>query len=203
MTRPDDSFADFVARIQSGDESAETELVRRFSNRLLSLASQNLDDRIRNLVDPEDAVLSAFRSFFAANTQGKFELRNWNSLWGLISLITIRKCIRYNSQGRAEVRKVGRNPGHGETESEESYLTEAVDRAPTPSEVLMLTETLEQLLGEEDERTRSILALRLQGYSQMEICELVACSERTVRRALHRGKRRLKRLLSADQEETE
>src|SRR5262249_26315375 len=61
----DDSFALLMLRLKAGDEAAATEVFGRFLRRLIVLASRQFDSWIRNRVDVEDVVQSAYKSFFA------------------------------------------------------------------------------------------------------------------------------------------
>ena len=71
---------------------------------------------------------------------------------------------------------------------------QALAREPTPSAVLMLAETVEQLMDELNGRERDMLALSLQGYTPAEISPRVGRTERTVQRVLKRIRQRLERM---------
>src|SRR5437773_1756774 len=83
---PSDSFADVIARLQAGDDKAAREIVGRFTARLIALARTHLDQRLKQKVDPEDVLQSVYKSFFVRFAQGQFELKNWESLWGLLTI---------------------------------------------------------------------------------------------------------------------
>ena len=61
----------------------------------------------------------------------------------------------------------------------------ASGREPTPEEVAVFNESLDQLFGVLDEKQQKIVILRLQGHSNLEISEKLDCSERTIYRALN------------------
>ncbi len=84
------SFADFLTRLQSKDDAAAEELFGRFTHQLIALALRHVNAGLRHKVDPEDVVQSAYKSFFVRYSDGKLNLINWNSLWGLLTLITVR-----------------------------------------------------------------------------------------------------------------
>src|SRR5262249_55483126 len=71
---------------------------------------------------------------------------------------------------------------------------EAIAREPTPAEAAQLTDTVEQLMRDLDERDRPVLSLSLQGYTVPEIAAQVQRIERTVYRALERIPTRLEQL---------
>src|SRR5438874_1802198 len=63
-TMADPSFAQLMARLQARDEAAAAEVFGRFGQRLIGLARQHLDMRVRQKVDPDDVMQSALKSFF-------------------------------------------------------------------------------------------------------------------------------------------
>ena len=40
----------------------------------------------------EDVMASVFKSFFRRHAEAPFDLSSWDSLWSLLTLITLRKC---------------------------------------------------------------------------------------------------------------
>ena len=107
---------------------------------------------------------SVYRSFFTRHRAGQFDLGNWGSLWGLLAVITVRKCL-----SRAEYYRAGRRNVAGEVDvaprgEAASGFGEVIDREPTPMESAVLAETVEGMmrgLGPDD---RTIIELSLQGY---------------------------------------
>src|SRR5687767_9707448 len=87
-----DSFQALLAHLQAGDPEAGGRIVSRFAYRLIGLARSRLDRLVRQKVDPEDVVQSVFRSFFLRQGEGKWRLESWNSLWAILTVITLRKC---------------------------------------------------------------------------------------------------------------
>src|SRR4051812_14113370 len=88
----EESFADLMARLRAGDQDAAARVYQHFARRLIGLARSRLDGLMRRKEDPEDVVQSVFRSFFARQAGGQFDLDDWNSLWSLLTVITLRKC---------------------------------------------------------------------------------------------------------------
>src|ERR1700722_4305434 len=60
----DDSFGLLMGGLQGGDAEAAGALFHRFAQRLIALARQRLEPRLRSKVDPEDILQSVFKSFF-------------------------------------------------------------------------------------------------------------------------------------------
>src|SRR5207249_524909 len=90
---PHDSFARLMARLRAGDDGAAAAVFQRFARQLIARARAHLDARLRPKLDPEDVVQSVYRSFFNRYGAGQFELGTWNDLWGLLTVITLRKCV--------------------------------------------------------------------------------------------------------------
>jgi RNA polymerase sigma-70 factor, ECF subfamily len=88
----DNDFNRLIDCLRRGDEDAASEVFHRFARRLIALARSQLDSWIRTRVEPEDVVQSVFRSFFTRFEAGQFQLGNWDNLWTVLTLITIRQC---------------------------------------------------------------------------------------------------------------
>jgi RNA polymerase sigma-70 factor (ECF subfamily) len=187
-----DSFDTLLAQLHAGDDEAAARIFHRFADRLIALAHSQLRQGLQRKVDPEDVLQSVFRSFVRRLRAGQFQLDSWDSLWAVLTVMTLRKCGHLQEYFQAARRDVRR---------EEQGMAEAIQalgavcaRNPTPEEAAVLTDLLESVLRPFDERDRRIVTLHLQGYSQAEICEDVGRAERTVRRTIARVRKRLKHL---------
>jgi RNA polymerase sigma-70 factor (ECF subfamily) len=187
------TFPEFLARLQSGDDAAARELFARFAGRLLTLARGRFSDALRHKVDPEDVVQSAFKSFFFRYGDGKLDAVSWDSLWGLLALITVRKCAQRAAYHRAECRDHAREVSGPDGADGAAWL-DPLGREPTPLEAAELGETLQQVLAALDEEDRPVLELSLQGYTTREISERLGRAERTVRLLREGVRKRLERM---------
>ena len=186
----DDSFADLMDRLCTGDEAAAADVFHRFTHRLIALARAHLDSRLRAVVDPEDVIQSVFKSFFLRHARGKPIWGGWDGLWTLLALITVRKCghrARRFDAARRDVRAEVTAPG----KTDESSVIEAFSDEPLPEEAVMLSEVVEQLLRDLGKRDGDILTLALQGYSAREISDRLDRPLRTVYHVLKRIQKRL------------
>jgi RNA polymerase sigma factor (sigma-70 family) len=188
-----DSFAEFLARLHNRDDAAAQELFGRFTHQLIALALRHVDAGLRHKVDPEDIVQSAYKSFFFRYGAGKVDVINWNSLWGLLTLITVRKCAERAAYHRAERRDAAREVSLQRGDEATPWL-DPLGREPTPLEAAVLSETVEQLLSGLDEEERPILELSLQGFTTREISERLGRAERTVRLFRECVRHRLERM---------
>src|SRR5262249_3026152 len=188
-----DSFAEWLRGLQAGDGAAAQELFGRFTYQLIALALRHIEAGLRHKVDPEDVVQSAYKSFFVRYGAANLNVVNWNSLWGLLTLITVRKCAERVAYHRAECRDAVRELAPPQRE-EAAPCLEAFGREPTPLEAVMLSETVKQLLDGLDADERPILELSLQGYTTREISERLGRAERTVRLLREGVRHRLERM---------
>ena len=187
------SFTEFLERLRSQDDAAAQELFVRFAQQLIALAQRHIGAGLRHKVDPEDVAQSAYKSFFFRYGAENLDVVNWNSLWGLLTLITVRKCAERAAYHRAERRDAARevtlSPGN-----EAAPWQDPLGREPTPLEAAVLNETVEQLLAGLDEEERPILELSLQGHTTREISEQLGRAERTVRLLREGVRHRLERM---------
>lgn len=183
-----------MTRLRAGDERAAAEVLERFGRRLIALARSRLDGRLRQKLDPEDVVQSVYKSFFLRQADGRLDPGDWDSLWTLLTVLTLRKCGRWAAHFQTARRQVSAEvalqPAAGGWE--------ALADEPSPSEVLALTETVEELHRGLEGRDRDIVTLALQGYAASEISTQLNRPERTVYRVLSRVKQKLQRLHDND-----
>jgi RNA polymerase sigma-70 factor (ECF subfamily) len=182
-----------MERLRSGDEAAATEVFQRYLRRLIALAGKQFDARVRERADVEDAVLSAFRTFFSRAGRGEFDLAGWGQLWSLLAVITLRKCARRRRAMKAARRDRSREVDARSVKS--GGLRQVPDPSPSPVEAAIISETIEELLRELDADDRPIVEHILQGYTAEETAARLDCSERTVRRVRQRAKQCLERLI--------
>jgi RNA polymerase sigma-70 factor (ECF subfamily) len=193
VTATKDSFAEFLARLRAGDSAAFRELFQRFTRQLVALARARFGPPLEHRIDPEDVVQSAYKSFFRRYGDGNLEAGNWNSLWGLLTLITLRKCAERVAYHRAECRDAAREVSGQPGSEAGAPWQEVLSREPTPVEAALLSEAVEQLLAGLDEYERPIVEMSLQGYTTQEISRHLGHPERTVRRLRERVRHRLER----------
>lgn len=187
----ENSFDQLLSGLNAGCRDAHTQLFQRFVLRLIGLARNHLDGVTRQKVDPDDVVQSAYRSFFVRFQDGRFELENWESLWGLLSVITLRKCSRWRKYYRTEGRDVRREVLPSVPQGEGDQLSNLLSTDPTPSEAAALAETVELFMRDLTDREREILELTLQGMTVPEVSDRTGRTERTVRRNLAAIRERL------------
>jgi DNA-directed RNA polymerase specialized sigma24 family protein len=173
--------AELLARYGQGDERSAEELFHRYVERLTLLARARLSPRLAGRVDPEDIVLSAWRSFFIGARAGRFSLRRSGDLWRLLVSITMHKLYRQVRWHTADRRSVGSEQSI-DSARDEWLPYGSVE--PGPEEAVALADELEAVMAQLDGFGRRVLELRLQGEQLAAIAAATERSERTVRRSL-------------------
>lgn len=160
---------------------------------LESLAAKHLSSPIRRRVGPEDIVQSACRTFFRRAREGQFQLDDSESLWRLLTVITMAKV---REQTRFHLRQRRSLKG-------EAHLDSSVDGRPaftpagddiSPEAAAEFSEQFQLLLGSLDAEEQQVVDLKLQQFTNDEVAERLGCSERTVRRLMKKIQARLSEL---------
>lgn len=173
---------------------AAREIFERFTRRLIGLARSHLGERLRHRVDPEDVVQSAYKSFFLRYGDDTLGSEGWDGLWGLLTLITLRKCADRARYYGAECRNLAREAAASTSAEGPEPWRDVMAQEPTPEQAAVLAETVDQILRDLDLDERAIIELSLQGYSTQEISDRTGRAERSVRRLRERVRLRLEQL---------
>ena len=190
----DVTFQELLARLRSGDDQAASQIFQKFVGLLLGKARTRLDQRLRRKTEPEDVVLSAFKSFFLGFREGRLQVNSWDSVEGLLVVITLRKCCREIKRFHGPFRDVRKEVANPAGAGDSAVVWEAIAREPTPAEAAELAETLALLMSSLDARDQRILELRLEGNKAVEIADLVGLTEFTVQGVLKKIQKRLKKM---------
>jgi RNA polymerase sigma-70 factor (ECF subfamily) len=190
----DPDFENLLDRLRRGDPEAQNEIFHRFKRRLIWLAGEHLDARLRQKMDPEDIMQSAFKSFFLRHAKGEYDLHSWDKLWSLLTVITLRKCGYHTRHFQAACRDVQRETAAPTADTDALASCLAIAREPMPEEAALLVESVEQLLCGLGEWDRRVVALSLEGYRPSEISAAIDMSKRSVYRVLEKVKDKLEHL---------
>ena len=166
----------------AGQQAAAHVLVERFFVRLIALTRKRIHPQLATRFDPEDIVLSAWRSFFVGCERGRFDVPADDDLWPLLMTLTLRKLARKVAQQSAECRQFRRDVSLNSPAAATDWL--ACD--PSPEQAIDFAEELEVVLRQLSQADRDILLLRLEGEPHVAIAERLQISDRTVRRGLQR-----------------
>ena len=181
-----ETSADLLERFRQGDTQAADVLFARYVERLVEMVRWQISPSLQKRLDPEDAVHSAYRSFFVRARQGQFVLTRSGELWKLLVTITLNKLRRQIAHHRAKKRAVARDRPFAVA----SLGTVDVASGPTPLEAIAAVDELESFMATLSPLQRHVLELRLQENHWDEIASATGRSERTVRRALEKIRQR-------------
>jgi len=186
-------FEVVLGQLRRRDEAAATQVFQRFAHQLVALAANHLDWGVRQKVDPEDVVQSVFCTAFSRLAKGQFELESWDSLWGLLTRITLRKCGKWADYYHTGGRNLNREVSPRQSDGESSSGWEFINRDPSPSEAAILAETLERVMHGLDFRDQQIATLILEGVPIPEITTRIGCTQAKVYRVMKMIRNRLER----------
>ncbi len=176
------------------DEAAQRIWVR-YVDKLLALARQRIDQRMRGREDEEDIVVAMFQSFCARLGRGEFELRDRGALWNLLVRMTLNKvydAADRHFSGKRDARREIRVDDDQERVGADPILVRMEAGDPTPDEAMALHEELQRLLQTLDDDTlRRVALLKLEGYTNDEIAKQLRCTRRTIERKMEGIRRKL------------
>ncbi len=181
----------WLSLLKAGDTDAAAPIWEKYFHRLLGLARRKLASRHRRVADEEDVAVSAFHSFCRGAAQGRFsQLEDRHDLWQVLAVITNRKAIRQLQRERAQKRGAGSVRGESAfaglgDSGDEIGIQQAVAGGPTPEYAALVEEEFQQLLGKlNDETLRDIAMMKLEGFTNLEIAEMLGRHVRSVERKL-------------------
>jgi RNA polymerase sigma-70 factor (ECF subfamily) len=187
------SFVKFLTRLRQGDDEAAAQVFELYAARLIDLAHSRLSDGVRRKLDPEDVLQSALKSFFIRVREGKISLSDWDGLWTVLVVITLRKCRKQIVYYRRARRDISREDYAGAEGTEWRLDYEAIARDPSSEEAALLVETLEQALSGLDDADRQVVLQMLGGSKPAHVSVLLGITQRRVYRVLERVRSRLLR----------
>lgn len=169
--------------LRQGDQQAGLVLWNRYLPRLTALANRTFAGRRRGISDPDDAVQSAWISFWKKLDAGDLpsELKR-DDFWNLLGLMVVRKARRQLRREAAVKRGQGKTVRDSELagEAENEGLSQVAGHL-NASDFDIHSEELLTLL---DEECQKIALLRLLGHKTREIAEELGCTERKIQRKL-------------------
>lgn len=181
---PEGSVTCFFQHLRQGDPAGAERIWQRYSPRLLGLARKTLGTRGQAGFDADDVVQSAFFSFWQRAAAGQFaDDMDRDDLWNLLGVITVRKARKKVRDGLAAKRGGGKVFVEASVPRQDGMpfnLDAAVGAVPAGD----LDQVCEDLLGRLDDEPRSIVLLKLMGYTNREIADTLDCTERKVERKL-------------------
>jgi DNA-directed RNA polymerase specialized sigma24 family protein len=188
------SVTHWIEQLKEGDQTAARELWNRYFRRLVGLARVKLQGAPRGAADEEDMALSAFDSFCQGAAHGRFpKLDDRDDLWHLLVIITERKTYdwvqheRRQKRGGGEVLGESALPSPSDSSATEAGMGQVAAREPTPEIAAQLADECRRLLECLGDATlRYVAVSKMEGYTNAEIADKLACAEVTIERKLQR-----------------
>jgi RNA polymerase sigma factor (sigma-70 family) len=186
--RDESELAEFLKRIQAGDEGAARELLSRFEAEVRLVVRRQLPRLLRSRFDSLDFLQSVWGSFFRRMRSAPTEFEDSRHLVAFLARAAKNKVI--DEYRRAASRK------HNMHREEPLWLDghrvrDVPDPIDSPSEVAQAHEVLVRLRELMPAERRAILELKAEGLSSKEIGARLGISERTVQRVLEELRRRM------------
>ena len=183
------SESQLVERIQSGDQRACEELVRRFGGRMRAVARRFF----RNEDDATDAVQDAFLSAFQSldRFEGKSALGTW------LHRIVVNACLMKVRKNKNEESIEPLLPTFDATGHHVNRPAEWDDQVHAAAERSELRQRMRQCIDHLPEPYRSVLLLRdIEELDTAETARLLDCTANNVKVRLHRARQALRTLLA-------
>jgi len=136
-----DSHTIWVEQLRGGHPDAAQKLWQAYFERLVRLARQRVQGRMRRVADEEDLALSAFNSFCEGIEAGRFpQINDREDLWRLLVTITLHKVLHLvRDQGRQKRGGLGHVFDSSDRPPEElAAIDRVVGREPSPEFVAQL-----------------------------------------------------------------
>lgn len=181
---------DLLARYRIGDQDAAARIYQRYAGRLRALARSRFSATLARRLDVDDIVQSAFRRFFDAVSQGRYEVPSDEDLWNLLLVITLNRLRTEEMYHRAAKRDIRQS-----CELDAISPTDQNSHVNRDSTYLLLRMTVREALARLPESMREIVEMRMLSHDVQTIADTTGRSKRTVERILHESRSRLRGLM--------
>jgi len=174
---------------RSGDETAMQRLIQQYEPELRIVARNRLGPALRPHLDTIDLVQSVHRSLMVGLRGTKFDISSPEKLIALAVTIVQRKAAKH----WRHLKRQQRLSGHDESNDNlvDTMLSLRGERNDANSE-LETRELLVQWLQKVDPIERRLIELRVEGYSTVEIAEMLDLDSDVLRVKLSRLRKRLR-----------
>ena len=184
----DDSPTIWLGQLRAGHSDAAQKLWQEYFERLVRLARQRIQGRVRRSADEEDVALSAFDSFCRGVEAGRYpQINDRDDLWRLLVSITLHKALHLVRDESRQKRGGDWNAIENASLSgdDRAAIDQVIGREPTPEFVAQLLEQWDRLVTKLNDATLTRIAVwRMEGYTNREIADRLNVAERTVERKL-------------------
>jgi RNA polymerase sigma-70 factor (ECF subfamily) len=182
-----DTFAEFLCRIRSGDAQAADGLVRKYESAVRVVIRARLTDpALKRVLDSVDICQSVFASFFVRAAAGEFDLHDPPQLVALLARMARNKLA---SQARFQHRQ--RRDAQQVADGGAELLNEMPGSQRSPSSNVAARELLQALYARLSEEERLLAERRGGGHTWVEIAAELGGTPQARRKQLTRAIRRI------------
>lgn len=174
------SFNDLISAARTGSNSALLNLLAACSTQVYAAIRRRLPSGGRRRYDSDDIAQAVWASFFAQTANFR-RFRNLEEMVGFLAQMARNKLV---DNARHELRQ--RRDERRTVPLDSELRDNLADHQPRPSQMIAHQEVLDRALQSRSDRERSILELRAQGFSHVEIAERLSMHPGSVRRILAR-----------------
>jgi RNA polymerase sigma-70 factor (ECF subfamily) len=171
-----------IARARSGDQAAWEALFRTCYPKVIRVVRRKLDHPMRSLYDSTDFVSDVMKSL-AANFE-RLDFPSMGSLIAFLAQAAEQKVIDEYRRRHTLKRDITRERALAASDGTDVKPMTLVSDDPTASQVVQADEARERLLARQDELERTVIELRHEGYTNVEIAERTGWNIRKVQRFL-------------------
>jgi len=193
----DAEIAGLVARVQSGDQAALSELFDRHRDKLRRMVELRLDARLAGRVSASDVLQEAWID--AVKRVEHYFAKDGQSFFGWLRLIVGQRLADVHREHLAGKRDAGRELGNNADST--CMAARLIGRASSPSQAAQRGETfaqLEEALNRMDPLDREVLALRhFEELSNGETAEFLGIQTAAASKRYVRALARLKEILES------
>lgn len=184
----DEPITRWINDLRNGEDQAANCIWQSFCDRLLSVARNRLSAANRTVIDEEDIVLSAMKSFCMGVRRGRYpDLRNRDDLWRLLFVITTRKISDQIAFQRREKRDARREISCRDVDANDDipWSDIFVSNEPSPEFTAECSDQLRSLLERlRHEDLKRIAVLKMEGFTNEEIAAQLDRGLATIERKL-------------------
>ncbi|MEZ6121879.1 MAG: ECF-type sigma factor [Planctomycetaceae bacterium] len=189
MRKDQGSVTRLIFSLQEGDEYAAVKLWEHFYTRLVGTIRSRISGVARRVSDEDDVANDAFEQCFRGIRDGRYpDLRDRNSLWGLLLDVSEKRLINVNRDLTRQKRGSGNVRGESFFYHSDNPQRRGIEHVagpePTPEFAVSVAEQSARLLDCLDEIQRKIALLKLAGHTNHDISKELQISVSTVERKL-------------------
>lgn len=183
-----DELADFLKRIQNGDEGAARELLQRYEAEVRLVVRRRLPRLLRSRFDSLDFLQSVWGSFFRRMREAPAEFEDSRHLVAFLARAAKNKVIDEYRRAASRKNDMRREEPLWSDGRQPKEVASPVD---SPFEVARAHEVFDRLNALLPQDRKTILELKALGLSSKDIGERLGVSERTVQRVIEELRRRV------------